>query len=64
MDSKKKLTINNKNIIFDLIIKNNQMYCDTACKGMSLSIGLNETKLKIPKNKYHFIIVEDYFRTS
>jgi hypothetical protein len=27
-----KLTINHKNITFYLIIKNNQMYCDTACK--------------------------------
>ena len=27
----RKLIINNKNIILDLIIKNNQMYCDTAC---------------------------------
>jgi len=26
-----KLTINNKNIIFDLIIENNQLNCDTAC---------------------------------
>jgi transposase len=26
-----KLIINNQNIIFDLIIKNNQMYCDTTC---------------------------------
>jgi len=26
-----KLSINNKNVIFNLIIKNNQMYCDTAC---------------------------------
>jgi len=26
-----KLTNNNKNIIFDLIIKNNQMYCDPTC---------------------------------
>lgn len=31
-----KLSINNKNIIFDLIIENNQMYCDSACKVCSL----------------------------
>jgi len=28
-----KLSINNKNIIFDLIVNNSQMYCGTACKG-------------------------------
>jgi transposase len=31
-----KLTINNKNINFRLIIENNQMYCDTACLGCGL----------------------------
>ena len=31
-----KLSINNKNIIFYLIIKNNQMYCDSACLGVGL----------------------------
>jgi transposase len=31
-----KLSINNKNIIFDLIIENNQMYCDSACSTPSV----------------------------
>lgn len=31
-----KLSVNNKNIIFDLIIEDNQMYCDSACKSVGL----------------------------
>src|SRR3989338_6070030 len=38
-----KLTNNNKNIIFDLIIKNNQMYCDPTCLVWSCSLSIQST---------------------
>ena len=45
-----KLSINNKNIIFDLIINNHQMYCDPAClvrRQFLLKLSFSEH----PKNK-------------